>query len=173
MLTDVSGLRSHRCTIIASISPRPLLVGETRWRVSALDKGHKRQPLRGSPHFVRLGLDGLRSLPHSVTMIDTSVRGRLAPRASPRANLDRRAHGHGRAPRSTRKTNRLSFRRLEFGHGDRVGVTSPEPQNRAGERLGRRRRSLQNGPSIALTAEHAAARWWPIDQPIRLKLTAL
>ena len=132
-----------------------------------------RQPLRGSPHFVRLGLDGLRSLPHSVTMIDTSVRGRLAPRASPRANLDRRAHGHGRAPRSTRKTNRLSFRRLEFGHGDRVGVTSPEPQNRAGERLGRRRRSLQNGPSIALTAEHAAARWWPIDQPIRLKLTAL
>ena len=71
MLTDVSGLRSHRCTIIASIPPRPLLVGETRWRVSALDKGHKRQPAsratrtssgrpRPSPGQA---LDGLRSLP--------------------------------------------------------------------------------------------------------------
>jgi hypothetical protein len=37
-----------------------------------------RQPLRGSPNFVRLGLDRLRSLPHSVAVIDTSLRGRFA-----------------------------------------------------------------------------------------------
>ena len=65
--------------------------------------------------------------------------------------------------------------------------------------MGWRRRSLQNGPSItanqlrpraeavkadpnlfgspakrvALTAEHATARLWPIDQPIRPKLIML
>jgi hypothetical protein len=49
--------------------------------------------LRGSPNFVRLGLDRLRSPPHSVAVIDTFLRGRLAPRASPRANLDRDARG--------------------------------------------------------------------------------
>src|ERR1700676_4915723 len=41
MLTDVSGLRSHRCTIIAStLSPQR---GESRGcGASVLDKGHKR-----------------------------------------------------------------------------------------------------------------------------------
>ena len=53
-------------------------------------------PLRGSPHFVRVGLDGLRSLPHLVAMIDTLLRGRLPPRAFPHANLDRGARGQGR-----------------------------------------------------------------------------
>ena len=50
-----------------------------------------RQPLRGSPHFVRLGLDRLRSLPHSVAMIDTSVRGRFAP-APPHVPTSTAAH---------------------------------------------------------------------------------
>ena len=107
-----------------------------------------RHPLRGSPHFVRLGLDRLRSLPHSVAMIDTSVRGRLAPRPSAHANLDRRAHGHGRALRLIQKTKKLSLRRLEFGYRGRISATPREPQNREEARLGRRRRSLHIGASI-------------------------
>ena len=47
--------------------------------------------------FVRLGLDRLRSLPHSVAVIDALLRGRLAPRAFPRADLDRGGRGQGRA----------------------------------------------------------------------------
>jgi hypothetical protein len=85
----------------------------------------------------------------------------------------------------------LSLRKLEFGQRDRIGATLRKPQNREEERMGWRRRSLHIGPSItanqlrrraeavkadpnlfgspakrvALTAEHAAARWWPIDNP--------
>ena len=51
----------------------------------------------GDPNKVRVGLDRLRSLPHSAAMIDALLRGRLAPRAFPRANLDRGARGQGRA----------------------------------------------------------------------------
>src|ERR1700730_2893475 len=47
MLTDVSGLRSHRCTIIAStLSPQR---GESRGcGASVLDKGHKRMRSLGN-----------------------------------------------------------------------------------------------------------------------------
>jgi hypothetical protein len=80
-----------------------------------------------------------------------------------------------------------------------MGSTPREPQNRGEARLGQRRLSLHNGASItanqlrqraeavkadpnlfgslakrvALTVEHAAARSWPIDQPIRPKLVML
>ena len=104
--------------------------------------------------------------------------------------------GPGDQPRETRSC----------GFGDLnsvIGIGSA--QHRANsrtvdeERVGRRRRSLHNGPSItanqlrqraeavkadpnlfgspaqrvALTAEHAAAPWWLIDHPIRPNLIML
>ena len=123
-------------------------------------------------------------------MIDALLRGRLAPRAFPRANLDRGARGQGRAVNQTRLWPRL----IEFRSPDRIGAPTTRPQNRAEGRLGWRRRSLHNGPSItasqlrqraeavkadpnlfgspaqrvALTAEHAAARF-VADRPIQLE----
>ena len=49
--------------------------------------------------FVRLGLDRLRSLPHSAAMTDALLRGRLAPRAFPRQPRRWRVWpGSGREP---------------------------------------------------------------------------
>src|SRR6516165_4847126 len=106
-------------------------------------------------------------------------------------------------PGSGREPTTLWPRLIEFGH--RIGSVPPRRNRRTvrSGRLGWRRRSLHNGPSItasqlrqraeavkslprrrpgptrtlfgspakrvALTAEHAAARSWPIDHPIRLK----
>ena len=77
-------------------------------------------------------------------MIDALLRGRLPPRAFPRANLDRGARGQGRA------VNRQGCG-LDLLNSVTDRIRCPHDRNRRTVRsgwLGWRRRSLQSGPSI-------------------------
>jgi len=147
-------------------------------------------PLRGSPHFVRLGLDGLRSLPHLVAMIDTSMRVRfalapsyrrqpppsrqlgtialrearsanrvvpLADKFNRRMGAAPRHPGRGALPWGVRETGQAHPAQWPVDHGQPMAAASGGSQGR------RRTRSAAPAEQVALTAEHAAAHWRPID----------
>jgi hypothetical protein len=131
MLTDVSGLRSHRCTIIASIPLQPLFGGRGRgWCASRLDKGHKRRPLRGSPNFVRLGpglrsgqaLDRLRSLPQLAARDRRAIAREQAPARSAHSSAPlwtlglARSHPPGAAVARSPMAGERRRRRGDGGH---------------------------------------------------------
>ena len=77
-----------------------MMLGRIGWSIgherAAACSAVKATRFAGDPNKVRVGLDRLRSLPHSAAMIDALLRGRLPPRAFPHANLDRGARGQGR-----------------------------------------------------------------------------
>ena len=121
-----------------------------------------RQPLRGDPELkFGVGLDRLRSLPQSVAMIDTSVRGNSVPRTPtrrPRALAHCTTVGPGR--RASRWVGKV---REGSSRAKRCRSWRDLRQRAEAVKAAANFRS-RHREAVALTAEHAAARS-PPDRP--------